>query len=294
MKDFEQKIRKCCVCEKVIAISSPGKPIHSCLRYCPECKKAKTKAYYEKVVIIKCQKCNQDFEIKRRGSKKRKFCRECGLKKWSETMKRTMDSMTEEERKSNAKHGRSCVSKDAMSNAVKKQWQQFRDDPEKYKEICEAKSKRMEVCWTKFDDEKKNKIVSALVGSAGKARSKTCDLLKEEMIKAGIYNGFQSEQLFHGFIPDEINHELKIIVEFYGDFWHCNPKKYKDPQLYITQLGRTVGEQWKRDRKRLSCFYRNGYSVIIVWDRDFTRHTQKYIERIKNEIDKKRKTLAEI
>jgi len=103
-----------------------------------------------------------------------------------------------------------------------------------------------------------------------------------------LYDGFISEEPFHGFIPDEINHNLKIIIEVFGDLYHCNPLKYTEPNLYVRAIQRTVGEQWKRDRIRLACFYKHGYTVIIVWEKDIYNNINKQIERIKNEIDKKR------
>ena len=106
------------------------------------------------------------------------------------------------------------------------------------------------------------------------------------MIKNGIL-GFQSEEAFHGFFPDEINHVLKIIVELYGEFYHCNPKKYKDPDIFMKGIGRTVGEQWARDRKRLGVFYKHGYTVVIVWENDFRKNPQNEIRRIQDEIKKK-------
>ena len=90
----------------------------------------------------------------------------------------------------------------------------------------------MKIVWENYDDETKNHIVEAFCKSYGKSRS-TSDLLKEEMEKNGI-SGFTSEEVFHGFIPDEINHELKTIVEMYGDLYHCNPKRYKNPDQFIS------------------------------------------------------------
>jgi G:T-mismatch repair DNA endonuclease (very short patch repair protein) len=104
--------------------------------------------------------------------------------------------------------------------------------------------------------------------------------MKKAMVDAGL-DGFDSEQPFHGFIPDEINHSKKIIVEFFGDFYHCNPKKYSDPKLFMSAIERTVGEQWERDRKRISRFSKHGYTTIIIWENDFKEDPIKQISRIK-------------
>ena len=94
--------------------------------------------------------------------------------------------------------------------------------------------------------------------------------------------------MFHGYVPDEINHDLKIIVEFFGDAYHCNPKLYKDENQFVNLIKRTVGEQWSRDRKRLGVFYKCGYSVVVVWSRDFNNSPKRELERIKDEIIRKK------
>jgi very-short-patch-repair endonuclease len=109
------------------------------------------------------------------------------------------------------------------------------------------------------------------------------------MLENGLYDGFSSEEIFHGFVVDEINHGLKIIVEMFGDLYHCNPRKYKDSSLYINVIQRTVEEQWLRDRRRFACFNSHGYTTIVIWEYDFRRNSKTQIERIKNEIDQKRK-----
>jgi len=50
--------------------------------------------------------------------------------------------------------------------------------------------------------------------------------------KVALSEGFTSEECFHGFVPDEINHNLRLIVELYGDLYHCNPRVYKDASQY--------------------------------------------------------------
>ena len=56
----------------------------------------------------------------------------------------------------------------------------------------------------------------------------------------------------------------------------------KIPDKWFTWIKRTVGEQWKRDQRRLACFYRLGYTVVIVWQTDWDRDKETAIERIQH------------
>jgi hypothetical protein len=65
------------------------------------------------------------------------------------------------------------------------------------------------------------------------------------------------------FIPS-----CNMVVEFFGDYWHCNPLKY-DETYYHTQVHKTAKEIWEYDRKRVDKLKSAGYSVKIVWEYDF-------------------------
>jgi G:T-mismatch repair DNA endonuclease (very short patch repair protein) len=177
-----------------------------------------------------------------------------------------------------------------MSATVRKQWDTIRNNPELKKKNFDRLKQQTINRWANMSDEDRDKFIKSLTSSNNCDRSKGSDLLKEEMINNGLYDGFVSEEIFHGFIPDEINHNLKIIIEYYGDIYHCNPNRYKDNNEYLKFIGRTVGEQRKRDSIRIATFYRHGYSVVIVWESDFKKDKSIEIRRIKDEIDKKRET----
>lgn len=99
----------------------------------------------------------------------------------------------------------------------------------------------------------------------------------------------ENEEVFHGFVPDEINHKLKLIIEVFGDVYHCNPKKYSNPDVFVNAIQRTVGEQWKRDEIKIAAYKRNGYDVLIVWESDIRKHLTETIEKVKVEIENRKK-----
>ena len=90
----------------------------------------------------------------------------------------------------------------------------------------------------------------------------------------------EREQGISGFIVDGLQN--KLIVEFYGDIYHCNPRHFRDPDEFCSWIGRTVTQQWARDRKRLGVFYKLGYRVVIVWEADWKTHPENEIRRVKN------------
>jgi G:T-mismatch repair DNA endonuclease (very short patch repair protein) len=206
-------------------------------------------------------------------------------------LRRLRANQTPEQRREQAKKARSRVLADS-SETVRKQWNTIRANPEKLKKAKDRLKELVKTQWKNISDADRDRRIKAFMGTHNRSRSMGNEVLKQMMQAAGIYEGFVSEEMFKGFVPDEINHNLRIIVEYYGEVYHCNPMRYKDPNQYVSAIQRTAGEQWKRDRRRLGVFYRYGYSVVIVWEKDFQRDPKKEIERIRNEVAKKRATVG--
>jgi G:T-mismatch repair DNA endonuclease (very short patch repair protein) len=59
----------------------------------------------------------------------------------------------------------------------------------------------------------------------------------------------------------------KIVIECYGDFWHCNPVIWKaddeNPSLQMT-----AAAKWKKDARRLKRLEQQGYHVQVFWESD--------------------------
>jgi very-short-patch-repair endonuclease len=60
------------------------------------------------------------------------------------------------------------------------------------------------------------------------------------------------------YIPDH-----NLIIETYGDFWHCNPTLYNEP-VYKVQKNNIA-----KDKLRISYIKSKGYKVLIAWEYDF-------------------------
>lgn len=268
-----------------------GKNICVCGKRCRgiECGWCRASRKRREMLSVKCPSCGEEFGLARRywsvykKMEKLPSCSTCHGRVSGSRLK----NQTKEEREDALRL--SAVSRKGHSyDAVRKQWDTIKADPAKIKELLEKRKSNMDRVWKDMSEEERNRRVGLLFSSHGRSRSKGNDILKRMMQDAGLYDGFVSEQVFHGYIPDEINHELKIIVEYFGDAYHCNPRSYKDESQFVNLIQRTVGQQWQRDRKRLGVFYQNGYSVVIVWARDFRNSPRKELERIQDEITRKR------
>ena len=71
----------------------------------------------------------------------------------------------------------------------------------------------------------------------------------------------------------------KNIIEFFGDYWHCNPLIYKDEEKKIRRGSKkySVKSIRKIDEFRLNFFKENGYSVMVVWEDNYRKNKEKVI-----------------
>lgn len=69
-----------------------------------------------------------------------------------------------------------------------------------------------------------------------------------------------------GIVSDFYIPDFGVIVEFFGDYWHCNPKFY-DSKYYHKILKVTASEKWEFDKKRIDEILElTGYSVLVIWE----------------------------
>ena len=60
------------------------------------------------------------------------------------------------------------------------------------------------------------------------------------------------------------------IIEFFGDFWHANPKIYEENEkLKYVNMIKIAKDVWKADQIRIDTLKSMGYDVLIVWESDY-------------------------
>ena len=78
----------------------------------------------------------------------------------------------------------------------------------------------------------------------------------------------------------------KKLIEINGDYWHCNPKIYKED--YFNNVKQMFAKEiWKYDSDKIACATKNGYKVLTVWEsecnEDFGGVIQKCIDFLTND-----------
>lgn len=73
--------------------------------------------------------------------------------------------------------------------------------------------------------------------------------------------------------------DKNLLIEFNGDYWHCNPTKYL-PDYFHTIKGMTAKELWKKDNQKTKIAKDNGYKIITIWEDDFNKQREKEIQKI--------------
>lgn len=75
---------------------------------------------------------------------------------------------------------------------------------------------------------------------------------------------------------DILFEDRKLIVEFFGDFWHLNPKFYASSDRHgFHNKFITAQDIWNRDQYKIDSLQKLGYNVIVIWENDW--HLNKQI-----------------
>jgi G:T-mismatch repair DNA endonuclease (very short patch repair protein) len=76
-----------------------------------------------------------------------------------------------------------------------------------------------------------------------------------------------------------------IVIECFGDYWHCTPDKY-GPDYYHSQIKLSAKEIWDRDALRIDRIRNKGFRTMIIWEGKFNQNKNKVQKEILNEICK--------
>jgi hypothetical protein len=74
--------------------------------------------------------------------------------------------------------------------------------------------------------------------------------------------------------------DQKKIIEFNGDYWHCNPIKYSF-DFYHTIKKMTAQEIWEYDKIKENVARSKGYEYLVIWESDYKLFPNETINKCK-------------
>jgi G:T-mismatch repair DNA endonuclease (very short patch repair protein) len=81
-------------------------------------------------------------------------------------------------------------------------------------------------------------------------------------------------KIYDIYIPD-----LNMLIEFNGDYWHCNPKIYSATYFNVKR-DMTAKQIWARDAKKKEVAIKNGYNYLVIWESDYRKSKRIIIKKI--------------
>ena len=104
-----------------------------------------------------------------------------------------------------------------------------------------------------------------------------------------IHCGLKDNKEFHRWDEIERKHWLydfvisspiKICIEFNGDYWHANPKFYKnDDKIKFPKTNEQLAEDiWEKDFKKLNNLIKKEFHTKIIWENDFRNKPNEIVE----------------
>ena len=85
-------------------------------------------------------------------------------------------------------------------------------------------------------------------------------------IKFRQYDVINGKYRVDGFDP-----ETKTVYEFYGDYWHGNPRRFHKDKINYQAQNKTFGELYEKTLQREAEIKAAGYKVISIWESDYDK-----------------------
>lgn len=68
------------------------------------------------------------------------------------------------------------------------------------------------------------------------------------------------------------------IIEFNGDYWHCNPNLFSS-DYFNSVKQKTANEIWDYDKRKKECAEEYNNKVLIIWEYDYNKNKEQTIQK---------------
>ena len=228
----------------------------------------------------------QSHRASRKIANGRNLCKDCtkkeNMKNFSMIGTKTLTSFSPEEKSRQCSYAGKCSAKSDKPNPSKfstDRWNSLTEEEQQAQVKRAAAGLHRKLKDPIFAAQYYAKIFAQTkIGYQSKGHKDLHDLISEL--------GFVSHVQISNMQVDECNENLKIVVEYNGDFWHCNPNKWKADE-YNSTIRMTAGEKWTKDRARKAQLRKMGYTLIVVWESDWQTDALKQLSKIKEIVNAK-------
>jgi len=206
------------------------------------------------------------------SERKKSNCKECSLilqrgkgnpffgKKHTEQTKKNIS----QSRKGKAIGQNNSMSKlehrQKLSESLKKSWESGK--------LEETRKKMSEVLKNTRRQGKLKSVVKS------KKETEICSFLKDMGYKV-VPSLRVDTKICDIFIPS-----LNLIIEYFGDYWHCNPIKYESDYFNVKKK-LSAKEIWKYDESKLELIKSYGYNLEVIWESELKLNNDKLLTIIK-------------
>jgi len=75
------------------------------------------------------------------------------------------------------------------------------------------------------------------------------------------------------------------VIEFNGDYWHCNPNKYVN--TFVHPHKNMIAEDiWKFDEIKNNFIKNKGYEILVIWESEYKNNKENILNNCKNFLTK--------
>lgn len=77
---------------------------------------------------------------------------------------------------------------------------------------------------------------------------------------------------------DYVDFTKQKIIEYNGDFWHCNPEQYESNHIHKI-MNVSASYLWEKERLKIEWFEKRGYEVLVIWDSEYRKYPKQTLEK---------------